>query len=92
MGIFNCESTIKEAIESLLSQSYKAFQIILCDDGSTDNTYNIAKEYANKYSNIILYSQTVVSINPLQKIKRQSSSKMEVVLQTLDFEALCGDA
>lgn len=54
MGIFNCESTIKEAIESLLSQSYKAFQIILCDDGSTDNTYNIAKEYANKYSNIIL--------------------------------------
>ena len=32
------------------------FQIILCDDGSNDNTYEIAKEYANRHDNIVLIS------------------------------------
>lgn len=54
MGIFNCASTLPEAIDSLYSQTFKDFILIMCDDGSTDNTYSIAKEYADKYDNIIL--------------------------------------
>lgn len=54
MGIYNCASTLSDAIDSLLNQNYKLFKIILCDDGSTDNTYNIAKYYSEKHSNIIL--------------------------------------
>lgn len=54
MGIYNCAPTLSEAIDSLYEQTYKDFKLILCDDGSTDNTYEIAKEYSNKYSNIIL--------------------------------------
>ncbi|MBQ9077684.1 MAG: glycosyltransferase [Muribaculaceae bacterium] len=54
MGMYNCESTIAEAIDSLLNQSYKRFRIILCDDGSTDNTYNIAKKYSERFSSITL--------------------------------------
>lgn len=54
MGIYNCEETLHEAIESLLSQTYSNIEIILCDDGSTDNTYNMAVNYASKYENVIL--------------------------------------
>ncbi len=54
MGIFNCASTLPDALDSLFRQSYKSFKVILCDDGSTDETYNIAKEYANQHNNIIL--------------------------------------
>lgn len=54
MGIYNCASTLREAIDSLYSQTYKEFKIIMCDDGSTDNTYQIAKEYANQHDNIVL--------------------------------------
>ncbi|WP_407374831.1 glycosyltransferase [Methanobrevibacter sp.] len=54
IGIYNCASTLYDALDSLLTQSYKSFKIILCDDGSTDETYCIAEKYANKYSNIIL--------------------------------------
>lgn len=54
MGIYNCSATLSEALDSLLNQTYKNFKIILCDDGSTDNTYEIAKTYADKFENIIL--------------------------------------
>lgn len=49
MGIYNCALTLPEAIDSLLNQTYKSFRIILCDDGSTDNTYEVAKQYADQY-------------------------------------------
>jgi len=49
MGIYNCEKTLKESIDSLLNQSYKSFEIILCDDGSKDTTLQIAKDYVKKY-------------------------------------------
>lgn len=55
MGIYNCEVTLAESIESVLNQSFTDYNMVLCDDGSTDNTYKIALEYKNKYpSKIIL--------------------------------------
>ena len=54
MGIYNCATTLPEAIDSLYAQTYKDFKLILCDDGSTDNTYEVAKKYADKYDNIVL--------------------------------------
>ena len=54
MGIYNCASTLPEALDSLYAQTYQDFKIILCDDGSKDNTYQVAKEYAEKHENIVL--------------------------------------
>lgn len=49
MGIYNCESTLGEAIDSLLNQTYINWELILCDDGSTDGTVSVAKSYQEKY-------------------------------------------
>lgn len=49
MGIYNCEKTLKESLDSLLNQSYQSFEIILCEDGSNDHTLQIAKDYAEDY-------------------------------------------
>lgn len=54
MSVFNCADTLEEAIDSLYKQTYKEFKLVLCDDGSTDNTGEIAKQYSEKYDNIIL--------------------------------------
>lgn len=54
MGLYNTESTIAEAIDSLLHQTYKNWKLIICDDGSTDGSYAVAKQYADQYDNIIL--------------------------------------
>lgn len=45
MGIYNCETTLHEAIDSILKQTYSNWEFIICDDGSKDNSYNIAKNY-----------------------------------------------
>ena len=54
MGIYNCASTLQEALDSLYAQTYQDFQIIMCEDGSTDSTYDIAIENQKKHSNIIV--------------------------------------
>lgn len=53
-GIYNCASTLVEAIDSLYAQTFQDFKIVLCDDGSSDNTYQVAKDYAEVHDNIIL--------------------------------------
>lgn len=54
MGIYNCAPTLAEALDSLYAQTYQNFKIILCDDGSTDNTYEVAQKYKNEHDNIVL--------------------------------------
>src|SRR5690625_1119963 len=54
MAIYNCAPTLKEAIDSLYAQTYNNFKLVLCDDASTDNTYELAKQYAEKHDNIVL--------------------------------------
>ena len=49
MAIYNCADTLEEALESLINQTYQGFKVILCDDCSTDNTYEVAKNYITKY-------------------------------------------
>lgn len=48
MGIYNSERTLKESLDSLVNQTFQDFEIILCDDGSDDNTLEIAKSYQEK--------------------------------------------
>lgn len=49
MGIYNCEETLEEAVECILKQTYSNWELILCDDGSTDNTYFLAKAFVEAY-------------------------------------------
>lgn len=49
MGIYNCQDTLAEAMDSLLNQSYQDFEIVLCNDGSKDNTLAVAKDYLARY-------------------------------------------
>lgn len=55
--IFNSEKYLKECINSVLQQDYTDFEIILINDGSSDNSATICEEYVKKYKNIKLYSQ-----------------------------------
>lgn len=49
MGIYNCADTLPEAINSIVNQTYKNWQLIMCDDCSTDNTYDVAKSFVEQY-------------------------------------------
>lgn len=55
--VYNVEKYIRECLDSIVNQSYKNLQIILVDDGSTDNSGKICDEYAKKDSRITVVHQ-----------------------------------
>ena len=54
MGIYNCAETLPAAIESILEQTYDNWELIMCDDGSSDDTYEIAKNMAKCFPEKII--------------------------------------
>ncbi len=52
MSTFNREHALPTAIESILQQTFKDFEFIIIDDGSTDRTWKIIQNYAKKDSRI----------------------------------------
>ncbi|MBR5034805.1 MAG: glycosyltransferase [Bacteroidales bacterium] len=54
MGVYNCEKYLQQALGSLYAQTYRDFKIIICDDGSSDATYDVAAREAAAHSNIVL--------------------------------------
>lgn len=65
MGIYNCAPTLPEAIDSILAQTYPNWELILCDDGSTDDTYQIAEGYRARWPEkiILLKNETNMGLN-----------------------------
>jgi len=55
--VYNGEKTIQRTIESILSQTYENFSLIISDNASTDKTQNICEQYKKKDSRIIYYKQ-----------------------------------
>ena len=54
MGIYNCASTLPRALDSLLDQTNKDWKCIMCDDGSCDNTFDVAQAYVEKYPGLFV--------------------------------------
>lgn len=54
MGAYNCADTIKEAIASIQNQTYENWELIICDDASSDDTYKIVEEMQKTEPRIIL--------------------------------------
>ncbi|WP_289020808.1 glycosyltransferase [Desulfobacter postgatei] len=48
MGVYNGEKYVSRAVESILNQTYKNFEFIIINDGSTDNTKKILESYSDQ--------------------------------------------
>ena len=58
MSVYNGENYLREAIESVLNQTYTNFKFIIVDDGSDDNSHDIIKSYADKRIKLIRNAKT----------------------------------
>lgn len=62
MSCYNSEKYVENAIESILAQSYRNFEFIIIDDGSTDDTFKIITKYSLMDSRIRLIAQDNIGL------------------------------
>lgn len=72
--IYNTAFYLPRCIESIINQTYQNIEIILVDDGSTDNSAEICKKYAMKDSRIILIRQENRGNNAARKAGLKAST------------------
>lgn len=64
MPLYNSSKFLESAIESVIAQTYKNWELIICDDSSTDNSLYIAKGYEAKDSRISVIENQYVKGSP----------------------------
>ena len=62
MPVYNCEEYVQASIESILSQSFTNFELLVCDDASTDQTLKLVEHYA-KIDNRVKILQNEKNLN-----------------------------
>ncbi len=61
--VYNVEKYLPQCIESIIRQTFTDFELILVDDGSTDNSLKICKEYAARDSRITVFHQENLGVS-----------------------------
>ncbi len=56
--VYNMDAFLRETLDSILSSDYSNFEVVIMDDGSTDNSLKIAQEYAFKDKRVRAYTQS----------------------------------
>lgn len=77
--IFNVEKYLSRCIDSILNQSLKNIEVILIDDGSTDNSLSICKEYEEKDCRIKVFHQENMGLTAVRR-KGISEAKGEYAI------------
>jgi glycosyltransferase involved in cell wall biosynthesis len=62
MSVYNGETYLPQAIESILQQTYQQFEFIIINDGSTDTSWRIIQQYAAKDPRIVPVTQENIGL------------------------------
>ena len=61
--IYNSSKTLKRTLNSVVNQNYKNLEIILVNDGSTDDSLSICEQYALSDDRIVIINQKNMGVN-----------------------------
>ena len=84
---FNCANYIDECIQSVLSQSFKDFELLICDDFSEDKTLSILDSYKKKDSriNIFTNSGNLGKIDTIERLLNLCNGEYLTILDSDDY-------
>lgn len=85
--IYNVESYLPRCIESVLSQDFTSYELILVDDGSSDKGGDICEEFASKYPEVIKVIHKINGGLPSARLVgfKQASGKYIMFLDSDDY-------
>lgn len=84
--IYNVEKWLDRCLKSIINQQFKDFELILVNDGSTDNSLNICKKYLIKDSRIKLFSKKNGGLSDARNYGlRYASGKYVVFVDSDDY-------
>ena len=81
---FNHEKYVEKSIESIFSQTYKNFELIVIDDGSTDGSVDVLKRLQNYYDFILIVQENMGVCKTLNRAIREFSSGAYIALLASD--------
>lgn len=62
MSVYNNEEHLKESVNSILNQTYKNFEFIIINDGSSDNCFDLLLEYQKSNNQILIIEQKNIGL------------------------------
>ena len=89
MGIYNCAETLPDAIESILAQSVRDWELILCEDGSTDDTYAVAERYVKQHADQIILLKNEKNMGLNYTLNRCLATAKGELVARMDGDDLC---
>lgn len=87
MSVYNHENFLNYSVSSILNQNFENFEFLIIDDASTDNSYEILKEYSLQDNRIKVFKNTknIGLTKSLNKLISHSSSKFLARQDSDDF-------
>lgn len=81
---YNSEKYIAQCLDSIIRQTYKNIEIVIIDDGSTDNTNNILKSYESNHDNIKLILKSNGGVSSARNLGLKEAKGEYIALQDAD--------
>lgn len=87
LPVYNAEPFLSRTLDSLLNQTYKNFEIIAINDGSTDDSLAILHKYAKQDSRIVIVDQENIGL--VKTLNKAASIASGFYLARMDSDDLC---
>ena len=89
MGVYNCEDTLEEAVESIVKQTVPDWEFIICDDGSSDGTYHIAEKFQSAYPDKIFLLKNDCNMGLNNTLNRCLKAARGRYIARMDGDDIC---
>lgn len=89
MGIYNCADTLPDAIQSILDQTVPDWELIMCDDGSSDLTFQVAAGFETRYPEKIILLQNKQNLGLNATLNRCLEVAQGKYIARMDGDDIC---
>ena len=89
MGVYNCANTLREALECIVAQTYEHWELVICDDGSTDDTYELARAFAEEHPHQTILIRNACNMGLNHTLNRCLAVANGEFIARMDGDDLC---